>query len=411
MVKKQRQSFITVLDIGGSKVVCFIAKVISAKQLHVVGIGYHVSKGIKAGRITDIKEAENSISMAVEAAEKMSGHRVQRLYVSLPSNILLSQRMHSEIMVAGHEVNERDLQRLLLQLLDKYQEQDLEVIHSFACDYILDGENGVRNPIGLYGNHLATELHIIASNRASLLNLATCLAHCQLEVENYLSSAYATALSCLTPDEMEVGVILLDMGGSATSISVFHRGQMLFTDGIPVGGIHITQDIAQGLATDLHSAERVKNLLGTTIMTVNDNNDVFEVPINNKTTDLEMNVVFRTHLIEIIRARVEETLEILQSKLQKNGMARFGGNKIVITGGASQLTGMKEIVAEIFGKAVRIGTPEHIPGLAEYTSGVAFSNAIGMMKYAMEHDEHHIAEYSKKRWWSAIWLWFKENFK
>jgi cell division protein FtsA len=405
MAKKQRHSLFTVLDIGSTKIVCFIGKITAHKQIEIIGIGHHISQGIKAGRITDLKAAESSIAQAVEAAEKM---------VSVSSNNLISQCMSSDLMVTGHEINDKDLNRLLFQLIDKFNDQELEVIHSFAYDYIIDGNRGIDNPLGLYGNNLSAEFNIVSTPRTYLINLSSCMAHCQLEVENFVSAAYASGLACLTNDEMNLGVTLIEFGGGATSISVFNKGQMLYTDAIPIGGMHVTNDIARGLATDFASAERVKTLYGTSILTSADNNDIFEVPISSNSQDTEMNVVQRSMLVEIIRARIEEILEILYKKLEASGMQRFSGNKIIITGGASQLAGMKEIVGHVFSKTVRIGYPKTLPGLADSTSGIAFATPIGMMLHVLEYENNivfsHPLPANDSGIISSITQWFKENF-
>lgn len=414
MVKKLKSSLISVLDIGTTKVVCFVARFTSHGQIEILGIGHHVASGIKAGRITDLRAAENSIAQAVEAAEKMAGERIKRVYVSVSSNNLISQCMSSDLMVTGREINDKDLNRLLFQLIDKYNDQELEVIHSFAYDYILDGNRGIENPLGMYGNHLTAEFNIVSTPRTYLLNIASCMARCQLEVENYISASYASGLACLTADEMELGVTLIELGGGCTSISIFNKGQMLYTDALPIGGMHVTNDIARGLSTDFISAERVKTLYGTTILTSADNNDVFEVPIATSEHDTEMNVVYRSMLVEIIRARIEETLEILLRKLNSSGMAKFGGNKIVITGGASQLPGLKEMISHMFSRTVRVGYPKNLAGLADSTSGIAFATPIGMLMHVMDYENGIIfsnpSPANEYGMLGAVGRWFKEHF-
>lgn len=414
-MSKQRSSVISILDIGTSKIVCFIAKVTNHGNIEILGIGHNLSSGIRAGRITDIKAAEFAIAQAVESAEKMAGLRIKKVFVGISSNNMLSQRVSSELIVTGHEINDKDLNRLLFQILDKYSEQDLEVIHTFAYEYMLDGNRGIENPLGMYGNHLTGEFHILSTPSNYVMNTTKCLANCQLEVDNLISNAYTSGLSCLTADEMSLGVTLIEFGGGATTVSVFHRGHLLFTDAVPIGGMHVTSDIAKGISTDFSNAERVKNLYGTVMMTSLDYDEVIEVITPSVTgDDPEIQNIHRSMLVEIIRARIEEILEIVKQKLDASGMARFGGNKIVITGGGSQLNGLKEIVGHIFSKGVRIGYPRKLTGLAESTSGVAFASAVGMLLHVVEMETSYTYVSRKPANDSGplgnMLQWLKDNF-
>lgn len=414
MVKKIKSSTVAVLDIGSSKVVCFIAKIDPFGRINITGIGHNVAQGIKAGRITDIRAAEISIAQAVEAAEKMAAESIKTLYVGISSNNLISQCISSELLVTGHEISDKDINRLVFQVLDRFNDQELDVVHSFAYDYVLDGNRGIDNPLGMYGNSLAADFHTLSSPTNYLLNVNNCIMRCQLEVESFISSTYATGLACLTPDEMSLGVTMIEFGGGCTSVSVFNKGHILYSDALPIGGMHVTNDIARGFGTDFVSAERVKNLYGTVILTSADYDESIEVPISSNKHDTEMNVVKRSELVEIIRARVEEILDITLKKLEASGMARYGGNKVVITGGASQLSGLKEVVGHVFSKNVRIGYPVELSGLAESTSGIAFSSPVGMLLHlANSEGKSHVgkqAPANDQSILSGAMQWFKENF-
>lgn len=411
---KPRHSVVSILDIGSTKVVCLIARISYAGKIEIIGIGHNGSQGIKAGRITDIKAAEISIVQAVEAAEKMAGERIKKVYLSISSNNLISQRLSAELMVTGHEITDKDLNRLLLQILDRFSEQELEIIHSFAFDYMLDGNRGIENPLGMYGNKLLGDFHVLSAPATHILNTNSCLTRCQLEVENYMSASYASGLSCLTPDEMSLGVLFIEFGGGCTSVSIFNNGHMLYTDALPIGGMHVTNDLARGLSTDFLTAERIKTLYGT----VSQNNshkfdEVIEVGAASGEGDSTN--VNRSVLVEIVRARIEETIDIIMKKIDASGMSKYCGNKIVITGGASQITGMKDLVAEMFGKTVRVAYPRQLPGLAESTSGIAFATPIGMILHICDIETHY--SYSKSQrpandqgTLGNIFKWLKDNF-
>lgn len=410
---KQRNNIVAILDLGSSKVACFVAKV-GGGVTEILGIGHHISQGVKAGIITDVKATEKSMLHAVETAEKMAGEAIQKVYIGISSNNLLSSRVNSELVVSGHEINEKDLNKQLFQALDRFNDQEIEVIHSLPYDYMLDGNRGINSPLGMYGNKLSCDFHILSSQTSILLNIANCAARCQLEVENYMSSSYATGLACLTADEMDLGVTLLELGGGCTSISIFNRGKIIFTDGVALGGINVTNDIARGLCTDYANAERLKTLHGNLILTAVDNKGTIEVPLSSE-EDSEVTVIHRELLTEIIRARVEEILEIVKLKLQESGISGLGGNKIVITGGACQMPGMKELVGHMFHKTVRVGYPKMLNGLADSTSGVAFSSTIGLLMHIISEyqnaDPYGLNSVPKhSSVFGNVMQWLKQNF-
>jgi cell division protein FtsA len=313
-------------------------------------------------------------------------------------------------MVTGHEISERDEKKMFFQILDRFTDQNLEVIHTFAYEYALDGNRGINSPLGMYGNKLACDYHIVSAQTNGLVNLSNCIGRCQLEVENYICAPYASSIACLQNDEIKLGVTLIEFGGSCTSISVFHNGHLVFTDGIPMGGINVSNDIACGLSTDFASAERVKTLYGTMMLTSADSREKIEVPISSDKED-EMNVISRSLLVEIIRARVEETIDILKRRWEGSGAHLLAGNKIVITGGASQLLGMRELVSHTFSKTVRIGYPQAIDGLAESTKGPAFSTSIGMLLYAADAQAGLMTQNQNEiNFFSGLFSWFKTNF-
>lgn len=406
---KQRYNTIAFLDVGSSKVICLIARISNNNNLEVIGVGHHISNGIKAGIITDLKAATNSIIRAVESAEKIADERVRRIYVNISSNNLLSHRIYSDLIVMGHEINTKDINKLVLQASDRYSDQPIEVIHSFVYDYILDGNHGIETPLGMYGNKLGCNLHIIASPSNIMINLINCLNKCELEVEHYISSSHASGLACLTPDERKLGVTLIELGAGCSSISVFSHGQLVFTDGIPLGGENITNDIAKGLCIDFSSAERIKILYGTVIFTASNTKDLIEVPVSN-TEDGEVVIINRAMLADIIRARVEEIIELLMHKIRESHLEAFT-NKVVIIGGTTKLAGIKELVSHIFSAKVRIGYSKDIIGLTEHIKDSTYLTSIGMILYAAEASNANLALTSKEHSGiTKIWHWIKRSF-
>lgn len=411
---KARHSIVSILDIGSTKVVCLIARINYNGKVEIIGIGHNGAQGVKAGRITDLKAAEISIVQAVEAAEKMAGERIKKVYLNISSNNLISQRLSAELMVTGHEISDKDLNRLLLQILDRFGEQELEIIHSFAFDYMLDGNRGIDNPLGMYGNKLLGNFHVLSAPATHILNTNSCLTRCQLEVENYMSSSYASGLSCLTPDEMSLGTLFIEFGGGCTSVSIFNNGHMLYTDALPIGGTHVTNDLARGLSTDFLTAERIKTLYGS--VAYNNHNTEQTIEVNSMAgQEGDSTNVNRALLVEIMRARIEEIVDIIIKKIDASGMGKYAGNKVVITGGAAQVTGLKDLVADMFGKPVRVAYPKQLSGLAESTSGIAFATPIGMVLHICDIETHY--SYSKSQRpandqgaLGTIFRWLKDNF-
>jgi cell division protein FtsA len=413
MVRKKGRENICVLDIGSSKVVCFIATVGAHGSVEITGIGHNVSGGIKSGSITDVKASEMAIAQAVEAAERMAGERVDKIYVNISAVNSLVKQIDSQIIVAGHEITEKDLQKLLIQLSDN-QPADFEIIHSFALDYSLDGNQGIKSPLRMYGKELYCKYNIVMAAVSTILNLENCLTRCQLEVEAFIHTAYSAGLASLTVDERDMGTVLLEMGGGSTSIAVFNNGNMIFADAVPFGGIHITNDLAKILSIDFANAERLKTLYGSAIASSADKEQFFDLTIDNIEDDNEDNKVSKDVLVEIISARVEEILEMLKDRLLKSNVEKFAANKIVITGGASQLQGMKEMVAKVFERKVQSSSfaaaKQNLHGLADSASGPSFAVPIGMLMYAAGLNENDGIVNTTSKPWQGLLNWFKENF-
>lgn len=403
------------LDIGTTKMVCFIAKVDVTGDREVVGIGHQVSQGVHAGMITDIRAAERCILSTVSAAEQMAGENIDRVIVNMAGNKLSSQIVHTEVQMGGNEITERDIARLMDAAMQQCVAEDRTIIHCTPLDYILDGETGIKDPCGMYGKHLKSRFHVVSVSSTALLNLTNCLARCHLDVADLVVPAYVSSLACLTQDEMELGVTVLDIGGGTTSVAVFKEGHVIAVDSIPLGGVHITRDMAQGLSTDLANAERIKTLYGNVMVTSSDEREIIDVP-NASGDENDMHYVPRAMLVKIIRPRVEEILEMAKQRLSQKGLDALSGSRLVITGGTSQLQGMKELASHIFGKQVRIATPEFIEGLAESTKGPAFATSIGMLQYAARQNSldrfisQKVEPSNVKHYYQSFAKWLRENF-
>lgn len=389
LLTKPKNGTITVLDIGGSKICCLIAKINENSAIEVTGIGYHESKGLKGGRITDMDAASRSIGQAVQAAENMAGETIHTVVVSVSALQTGSQLLRGEVAVPHGEVTDADIRRTLAFARDIEIPGQSELIHAIPVSYSVDEQNGVRDPKGLHGRKLQTAIHAMTLGSSTIQNFERCVNVNHLSVEGFCADIYASALACLVEDELDLGCTIIDMGAATTSIGVIMDGKLVFADAVAVGGQHVTQDIARGLTTPINQAERLKTLYGHAIRNARDESDLIEVPQIGEDDKSSGHMVPRSFLTGIIQPRLEETFELVRARLEASGFSSTMGRRVVLTGGASQLSGLRDIAALMLDKQIRIASPLRVTGLAEATSGPAFSTACGLLIYAAEHAHEH----------------------
>jgi cell division protein FtsA len=303
--------------------------------------------------------------------------------VNLSGGFSASRIVKAEIALNGREITNADMRRVLNQgyLLKEPSERD--VIHSIPVGFSIDDSRGIRDPRGMFAQRLGVNMNIVAAMSGAVRNLAACIARCRLEIAALVVSPYASGLSALVPDETGLGVTVIDMGGGTTGIAVFFEGNLVFTDNVPVGGIHVTNDIARGLSTPVVHAERMKTLHGNTIASPADERETISVPQVGEEEDGEVTHVPKSLLVGIIAPRIEETLELVRNSLEASGFDKVAGRRVVLTGGAAQLPGMRELAGLILDKQVRVGKPLRISGLAEATGGPAFATSTGLVQFAL----------------------------
>lgn len=385
-VNKSRSGLVAALDLGTTKACCLIAKIKSSGGYEILGIGHQISHGIRSGTIVDLEHIESTIRSTVEAAEQMARENIHSIIVNVSCGEPRSRLIAYEVSIVGHEIGDRDL-RLLLDPsgLPENEDPERELLHLIPVGYSVDGNRGVRDPRGLQGQRLGVNMHIISAGSASVRNLEQGISRSHLDVFGKVITPYASALSCVYEDEANLGVTCIDMGGGTTSISVFFDGELVHIDLLPIGGAHVTNDIARGLSTPIVQAERMKTLYGSAIPIPSDNNEIIRVPMIGDEEFEETNQVPRSVLIGIIRPRIEETLELVRDRLVEAGFDKVAGRRIVLTGGASQLPGVRELATTVFNKEVRLGKPHKVRGLAESVSGPAFSAAVGLLNFAYKN--------------------------
>ncbi|WP_026088112.1 cell division protein FtsA [Bartonella rattaustraliani] len=385
----RKTRFLTVLDVGSSKVVCLIACLRPLKHVNylhgrthsmeILGFGVQRSRGIKSGVVMDMLAAEQSIRLAVDAAEKMAGLVVDSVIVNFSSSRLQSALVNGSVRLNGREVTKRDIRMAFADVSRKAFEAERHIVHSVPLSYVLDGDKGISDPVGMAGELFGMNVHVVTAETAALRNLETCINRAHLGVEAVVATPFASALASLMNDEAHLGAACVDFGGGTTTLSVFFEGKFVHAGALAVGGNHVTLDVARGFSMSLTEAERLKVVYGSAFSTSADERqmiNVAEIGYERRETQYPRAVLGR-----IIRARVEEILEMVRDCLNRSGFAHVIGKRVVLTGGASQLTGLPEMARTILGRNVRIGRPLGISRLPSLAKGAAFTSAVGLLIY------------------------------
>jgi cell division protein FtsA len=423
----RKSAILSVLDVGTSKVACLIARLMPAEasdtlrgrthRCRILGIGHQRSRGIKAGAVIDMEEAENAIRLAVDAAERMAGVQVESVIVNLSGGRLGSQLYHAKVPIGGKAVLDQDIQRALQAAASRTEQQGRALLHSLPTGFALDSTRGIRDPKGMIGDDLGADLHVVSCDTAAARNLMLAIERCHLNIEAMVATPYAAGLSALVDDEAEMGAALIDIGGGTTSIGVFSGGHLTHVDAIAVGGNHVTMDIARGQTIRLSDSERLKTLYGSCISSPSDDRETISVAQVGEDGEHPIHVP-KSHLVRIIRPRVEEILELVRDRLQTAGFGPQAGRRLVLTGGGAQLTGLPEAARRIISNQVRIGRPLGIQGLPESAKSPAFSAAVGLLVYpqvaGIEHFEPRrrivMQATGTDGYMSRMGRWLRESF-
>lgn len=422
----RRPAIVSVLDIGSSKVACVIARLKPREpdevlpgrthKIEVVGFGYTRSRGIKSGVIINLDQAEQAVRIAVDMAERAAGITIESVIVNVSCGRLRSETFAASVGING-SVSETDVQRVLAAGSLHTVTADRTIVHSLPIGYALDKNRGIRDPLGMLGERLGVDMHVVTAETAPLSNLELCIERCHIDVETVVATPYASGLSTLVDDEAELGVACIDMGGGTTTVSVFVDGAFVHADAVALGGQHVTKDIANALSTRFDDAERLKTFYGSALPSTADERDVITVPPVSEDERDTPNHVPRAVLTRIIRPRVEEILELVRDRLNASGFAAHVGQRIVITGGASQLTGLAEVARRVLARNVRLGRPLGVAGLPEVAKAPSFAAVIGLLIYPQVA---RIEQFETRRsgllktgtggYLARMGQWFRESF-
>lgn len=418
-----RKPVCAALDIGTDKVTCVIARVRAKTgegeglDIKVVGVGHIASQGVKAGVIVDLAAAETSIRAAVDAAERAAGFTVDEAIVNASCGRISSEAFEIGVAVRSGRVTEDDLGQVLKAARSQSRDDGRLTLHSIPIGFALDGDAGIANPLGMYGERLSVGMHVVTAEPAPLRNLALGVDRCHIRIDRVAVSPLASAISTVTVDEAELGAICIDMGAGSTTVSVFLEGMFVHADAITLGGGHVTLDLARGLSTPLVQAERIKALHGSCLTGPADDREFIDIEaVGGDGGPENMNRVPKSTLVSIVRPRVEEIFEMLRDRLRNAGLDNMGERRIILTGGASQLTGTTEIASHILGGQVRHGSPRLAGSMPETMAGPGFACVAGLLTYAQSteaglNDGLSATEgHGGEGYIGRVGRWLKENF-
>jgi cell division protein FtsA len=381
-----RAPVVAAVDLGASKIGCFIMKADGAKRdtrlIEVAGVAQVKSRGVKGGAVIDVEEASQALAHAVERAETMAGVRVSGVVLTTAGGQLMSQRVSAQVSLGAKPIADQDLTRAIQMALAQTRFPSRRPIHLLPIAWSVDGQRGLRDPRGGFGRMLGLELLVVSMGETAFATLSHCVELAHLTLEGVVAAPFASALAALEEDEMDLGALCIDMGGGSTSVAVFSGGSLIHVDSLPVGGQHVTADIARGLSTTLAGAERIKTLHGSAIASTGEDREMIEAPPRGDDPGAGPVVAPRSLLKGVIAPRVEETLELLRERLKTSGCPIDPSAGVVLTGGASELTGVRELAVRVFDRPVRLGRPRRAPHLADAASGPAFSAAAGVLHRA-----------------------------
>ena len=376
-----KSPIIAALDIGSSKICCLIAKIDKNETLSIIGAGFQESKGLVSGVITDMIALENSIRNCVASAEKMASVRIKKIIVGFSTENINIENLNIEIDLKGAIVGQGDLDRAYNFLSEKHNMGNRSILHVIPFQYSIDGNKGVKSPIGMFGDKLGVEISIISSDSNTLKNLENVVKHCDLEIDEIVYTPYATGISLLSQEEKELGVALIDMGSTLTSVSIFYNGSILYTKSIPLGGNMVTNDISRIFSLSFANAERIKIINGQLIEQLENSLSTIEVDILGE--ENESIEITRRDLISVIKPRIYEIVNTINEIIIESKYNNVIANRVVITGGTSQMEGLLDFTSKVFGKKARLAKSKQINALPENMKSPSFSAISSLVIYSV----------------------------
>jgi cell division protein FtsA len=408
MAKAKRDELIVGLDIGTTKIAAIVGEV-TEDGIDVIGIGTAPSRGLRKGVVVNIDATVQSIERAIEEAEHMAGCEITSVYAGIAGGHIKGLNSHGTVAVKDKEVRDGDLLRVIESAKAVAIPMDREIIHVLPQEYIVDEQDGIREPLGMSGVRLEAKVHIVTAAVTSAQNIVKCCNRCGLQVADIVLEPLASAEAVLHEDEKELGVALLDVGGGTTDIAIFNDGAIVHTSVLPIGGNHLTNDIAVGLRTPLESAEKIKIKYGCALTSLVDADETIEVP---SVGGRAPRILPRQLLAEIMMPRVEEIFECVRKEISRAGFEDMLASGVVLTGGTTILEGTAELAEEVLGVPARRGTPKNIGGLVDVVKSPAYATGVGLVQFGARKQQRQLmaSEKSERGMWRRMRSWLREAF-
>ena len=412
MSKRADRGMIVGLDIGTSKVVAIVGEINAEGTVDIVGIGSHPSRGLKKGVVVNIESTVQSMQRAVEEAELMAGVQIHSVYAGIAGSHVRSLNSHGIVAIKDKEVTQSDVERVMDAARAVAIPADQQILHVLAQEFIIDDQEGIREPVGMSGVRLEAKVHLVTGAVSAAQNIIKCVRRCGLEVEDIILEQLASSHSVLTEDEKELGVCLVDIGGGTTDIAVFTGGAIRHSAVIPIAGDQVTNDIAVALRTPTQHAEEIKIRYACALRQLANPDESIEVP---SVGDRPPRRLSRQTLAEVVEPRYEELLNLVQAELRRSGYEDLVAAGIVLTGGSAKMEGVVELAEEVFHMPVRLGLPQYVSGLVDVVRNPIHATGVGLVLYGSQHrsqgwPERMNAGQSAQGVWQRMKSWFQGNF-
>ncbi len=411
MTRKSDKNLIVGLDIGTSKVVCIIGELKDDGEIEIVGFGSNPSRGLKKGVVVNIESTVQSIQRAVEEAELMAGCEIHSVYAGIAGSHIGSMNSHGIVAIKDGEVSTSDVERVIDAARAVAIPADQKILHILPQEFIIDHQDGIREPVGMSGVRLEAKVHLVTGAVSAAQNIVKCVRRCGLEVDDLILEQLASSYAVLSEEEKELGVCLVDIGGGTTDIAIFTEGAIRHTAVIPIAGDQVTNDITVALRTPTHNAEEIKLKYACALTQLASADESIEVP---SIGDRAPRRLARQTLAEVVEPRYEELLSLVQAELRRSGFEDLIAGGVVITGGSAKMEGLIDLAEEVFHMPVRLGIPQHVSGLAEVVSNPIHATGVGLLLFARNNRNaigRNIDENGgMQSIWSRMKNWFQGNF-
>lgn len=409
MPKKMDKNLIVALDIGTNKIAALVGEVGLDNQLEIVGFGVHPSRGLKRGVVVNIEATVQSIQRAIEEAELMAGCDIREAYTGIAGSHISSLNSHGIVAIRDREVNQADVDRVIDAAKAVAIPADQRILHILPQEFIVDAQEGVREPLGMAGVRLEAKVHIVAGAVSAAQNITKCVRRCGLQVSDIILEQLASSYAVLTDDEKELGVCMIDIGGGTTDVAIFLDGAIRHTAVIPIAGDHVTNDIAVALRTPTQHAEQIKKQYASVLAASIDPEEMIQVQgVSKRPQQIQ-----RRSLAQVVHARYEELFSLVLAELRRSGFEDLISAGIVLTGGASKVAGGIELAESVFQMPVRLGLPQNVSGLINVREDPTFSTGVGLLLYGLQQQDAaqpFVLNRGLPSLWSRMRSWFQGNF-